>query len=367
MGAFMRYDRRVRSVFGVVVPMVAVLSAICASAQSPPRSDDVQPVLDRLSIDLPPEIAGHQAVRRILETLGREKCDEKAIGELGDALDKLGHRREAASAHISFSEGCGGKVVSLRRAANILLGLNDHVAVITVADDIIRLEPFQDNGYFLRAVGRDRKGEARGAIDDYLTAIELFADKPKISSISYVSMARNYAKLGQFCNAASAVNSWASINPARNDNSQVRSMIAEYTTKGNCNAGTTAGKEEVFPRSGSNTVKLQVTVNGVTGTFILDTGATFVSMRQSFAQKAKVAFDTSSSVQMYTANGIAKAHRGRAETIRLRSLGAKDVAVVVQADDKGTYGSGVDGLLGMSFLSHFKMTMDNQSVRISKR
>lgn len=365
----MRYDWVVYFARGTVVALIATLFAISASAQSPPTGGDdaVLPVLDRLSITLPPDVASHRTVRPVLETLGRERCDEKAIGELGDALDKLGYRREAASAHISFSEGCGGKLVSLRRATNILLGLNDYVAVITIADDIIRLEPFQDNGYFLRAVGRDRRGETRGAIDDYLTAIELFPEKQKISSISYTSMARNYAKLGQFCDAASAVNSWVSINPVRNDNSQVRAMIAEYTSKGNCDAGTSVGKEEVFARAGGNVVRLQATVNGVTGTFILDTGASFVALRQSFARKANVAVDTSSSVQLHTANGIAQAHRGRAATIKVRSLSAKDVAVVVQSDDRGSYGPGVDGLLGMTFLSHFKISIDPKSVRLSKR
>jgi hypothetical protein len=46
---------------------------------------------------------------------------------------------------------------------------------------------------------------------------------------------------------------------------------------------------------------------------------------------------------------------------------AKDVAIVVQADAKGAYGEGVDGLLGMSFLSHFKVSMDTQALRVSRR
>jgi hypothetical protein len=39
----------------------------------------------------------------------------------------------------------------------------------------------------------------------------------------------------------------------------------------------------------------------------------------------------------------------------------------VQADAKGAYGEGVDGLLGMSFLSHFKVSMDTQALRVSRR
>ena len=70
---------------------------------------------------------------------------------------------------------------------------------------------------------------------------------------------------------------------------------------------------------------------------------------------------------MHTANGIATAKRGRAATVQLRSLAAKDVPIVVQDDAKGSYGEGVDELLGMSFLSRFKVTVDARAVRISGR
>jgi aspartyl protease family protein len=74
-----------------------------------------------------------------------------------------------------------------------------------------------------------------------------------------------------------------------------------------------------------------------------------------------------SAVRLHTANGIAEGKRGRAATIQLRSLQANDVAVVVQPDAQGTFGEGVDGLLGMSFLSRFKLTIDAQAVKISNR
>ena len=96
-------------------------------------------------------------------------------------------------------------------------------------------------------------------------------------------------------------------------------------------------------------------------------GATFVSLKNTFAQKAKVQVEPDSMVQMHTANGISTAKRGRAQTIRLRSLQGKDVPIVVQDDAKGTFGEGVDGFLGMSFLARFKLTVDARSVRISAR
>ena len=55
----------------------------------------------------------------------------------------------------------------------------------------------------------------------------------------------------------------------------------------------------------------------------------------------------------------------RAQTIQLRSLVAKDVPIVVHAG--GAYGDGIDGLLGMSFLSRFNINIDGKTVRISPR
>jgi aspartyl protease family protein len=136
--------------------------------------------------------------------------------------------------------------------------------------------------------------------------------------------------------------------------------------KGNC--ALAAGGEETFavPRQ-HRPVTLPVAINGTRGVFILDTGATLVALKKAFAQKASVVVDQGSTVRLHTANGISDGKLGRAATIQLRSLQAKDVPIVVQDDAKATFGDGIDGLLGMSFLSRFKVTIDTQAVKISNR
>ena len=114
-------------------------------------------------------------------------------------------------------------------------------------------------------------------------------------------------------------------------------------------------------------VRLSVTINGVQGNMVLDTGATFVSLTGAFAQKAKVQIDQDSVIHIRTANGVVEGKRGRAAKIQLRSLQAKDVPVVVDISPKASYGEGIDGLLGMSFLSHFKFSIDAQALGILRR
>ena len=121
---------------------------------------------------------------------GREPCDQKAIHELGNALDKVGRRREAVNAYTSFSATCGHHAPSLRAAINMLLTLSDYQRAASVASDLIALEPFSDNGYFLRALAYDRGGSTRQAIDDYVTAIELFGNKQQIASVASIQRRR---------------------------------------------------------------------------------------------------------------------------------------------------------------------------------
>ena len=362
----MKIRRGIAALSCVLVSAVGSMPATSQTAIADPP-EQISATLQRLSLALPWDAMAREAVRRPLEELSRERCDQQAIVNLAKGLKDAGYRREAATAHVRFSETCDGHVPSLRAAANILLDLSDHSGAAAIASDIIKLEPFRDNGYYLRALAHDRGGSPKKAIDDYVTAIELFGAKDRIANAGYFSLARNYEKLGQFCDAVMAVEAWVAVNPARNDTSQTRAMVSSYTAKGGC-ATTTTGNEDVFPVvRRNNVVTLPATINGVRGTFILDTGATFVSLKSSFAEKAKVEIDHDAVVRLNTANGIAEGKRGRAKTIQLRVIQAKDVAVVVQTDAKGTYGHGQDGLLGMSFLSRFHVTIDAKEVRIRAR
>jgi clan AA aspartic protease (TIGR02281 family) len=353
--------------------LLAIIGSVAFSlpaASQTQQAGDMDPLLatmERLSLNIPMNVYGRDPVRRHLGELSRERCDQQAIADLGKALENLGYRREAVTALVNFSTTCEGHAPSLRTAANILIKLSDYDTAVAVASSLIELEPFNDNGYYLRAFAHQHGGSPQKAIDDYTTSIELFGNKERIPSVSYLGMARSYEKLGQFCDAIVPIETWVALNPARNDTSQTRAIISTYRTKGNCDPLAETG-EEVFPNPRPNTtVNVPVSINGTRGLFILDTGAIFVSLKHTFAQKAKVQIDADSIIRLHTANGLTTGKRGRAETIQVRTLKAKNVAIVIQDDAKGTYGHGVDGLLGMSFLSRFKLTMEARFVKISAR
>jgi clan AA aspartic protease (TIGR02281 family) len=334
-----------------------------AAEPSARTTTDLTETLASLAIDLPPGVRAMPAVREPLEQLGRESCDQDAIQHLARGLEQVGYRREAAVALVSFSSQCGGYAEGLRSAINIVLKLSDFALAEAIAADLIKLEPYGDNGYFLRALARDGKKSWKGAIDDYVTAIELFGNKDRISSVGYYNMARDYEKLGQFCDAMLSIERWVSLDPSRHDTSQTRAIVADYAAKGACAAATTGGAETFPIARPGHVVEVPVTVNGVRATFVLDTGASFVVLKDSFARKAHIDLDESTSVHLLTANGAVEGKRGRASTIQLRSLKATDVPIVVESDKAAAYHA--DGLLGLSFLSRFNVSIDGRSVRVA--
>jgi predicted aspartyl protease len=68
-----------------------------------------------------------------------------------------------------------------------------------------------------------------------------------------------------------------------------------------------------------------------------------------------------------TANGVAKGKLSKAGKVMLGKLEAVNVPIVVQNLDARSYGPGVDGLLGMSFLSRFELQMAGGFIEIRTR
>ena len=105
----------------------------------------------------------------------------------------------------------------------------------------------------------------------------------------------------------------------------------------------------------------QGSINGRAAQFMVDTGATAVSMGMSDAKRMGVPYETGRRVQMGTANGVVPAW-----LIRLDSVRVGDVEVF-----------GVDGivsqqsmpyvLLGNSFLTRFQMKRDNDQMVLERR
>jgi clan AA aspartic protease (TIGR02281 family) len=144
-------------------------------------------------------------------------------------------------------------------------------------------------------------------------------------------------------------------------------MIDDYEQRGNCNASKEFQKERYALPGPRHVVTVKAEVNGVRGTFILDTGASYLTMRSSFAERAKIPLSGAGEITLATANGLVKAKLAKADKVSLGKLDAKNVPVAVQQVDAKSYGTGVDGLLGMTFLSRFEVQMARGFVEVRTR
>ncbi len=179
-------------------------------------------------------------------------------------------------------------------------------------------------------------------------------------------MAEVYAALNRFCEATAPINMWVSLDPAGRDTSRTQKIISDYEAKGNCGSAKEFQKER-YPLNGQkNVVTVKAEINGVRGLFILDTGASYLTMKSSFADRAKIP-QTQTEITLVTANGQAKATLSKADKVMLGKLAATNVPVAVQKVDEKSYGVGVDGLLGMSFLSRFEVQMAGGLLEVRTR
>ena len=86
----------------------------------------------------------------------------------------------------------------------------------------------------------------------------------------------------------------------------------------------------------------------VTGTFLLDTGASVCVLAPGIARKLDLE-ETGTEVELRTANGVVKAPLVRIDSIQVGRNRAEDVSAVVHSAVTGS----LDGVLGLSFLNTF--------------
>jgi clan AA aspartic protease (TIGR02281 family) len=305
-------------------------------------------------------MAGHVAV------LKREPCDWNASYGFAVELQQAGYRREAAKVFLAFSQKCRPSNVALYHAADILAGLSDFDAALKVTNDLLAMSPDHADFYYLKAqILQDAKryGEA---IDAYESTLGLADDLKSLNGEVFHRIALSYAALGEYCVAITPIQTWISIDPVNNDTQRVQTMIKEYSDKGKCEHSYATGNDR-FPTQGKDVITAKVSINGVPGVFVVDTGASFVSLTTGFAERAKLPLTGDYSIRMQTANGVSLAQRSSIAKISIGKVEANDVAAVVHADGQKALGDGIDGLLGRSFLSRFDVTFGAKEWRIESK
>lgn len=94
-------------------------------------------------------------------------------------------------------------------------------------------------------------------------------------------------------------------------------------------------------------------INGQTTQFLIDTGATNVSISEIEAKRLNLRYRDGNSAMTQTANGVVSAHVLRLASVRVGDVEVRNVEAIVIPGDMSHV------LLGNSFLSRFQMKRDN--------
>jgi tetratricopeptide (TPR) repeat protein len=330
-----------------------------------PQPSEFERVYSQLGIQpLPPNVERRQQVQNRLDQLSREACYTDAIVGLGRALLDAGYPREAAIGSRSFVKRCGSASEVLPNAYFALERLNDFSGALEVANELVEALPADGTARYWRALAYDRTGQFSLAVVDYMNTVQLFGDQKTIFGDVFYKWSRTYAALGRYCDAITPMEMYISLDPANRRTPQTTKIISDYADKGDCDKRYATGTARV-PLAGLGVRTLNVVVNNVAGTMILDTGASFVSITSQFAFKARVATEPGNQVIMKTVGGKALAGIGYANSVSVGKAEASGVVTAVFRDDSNPFGSRVDGLLGMSFLSRFRVNLSPRAIELT--
>ena len=131
---------------------------------------------------------------------------------------------------------------------------------------------------------------------------------------------------------------------------------------GNSAANDRAGGNKIVLTTGTGGHFLtQGQINGRAVQLMVDTGATFVSMSASDADRMGLAYKTGEPVQMSTANGVTPGWRVKLSSVRLGDVTTHEVDAIVST------GAMPYVLLGNSYLNRFQMTRTNDQMVLEKR
>ena len=125
--------------------------------------------------------------------------------------------------------------------------------------------------------------------------------------------------------------------------------------------GSASGNRIVLPANSGGHFLTLGAINGRSVNFMVDTGATLVSISAADALRIGLEYKKARPVQVNTANGVAQAYRVRLNTVRVGDVEVYDVDALVSEQPMPYV------LLGNSFINRFSMQREGDQMVLQKR
>lgn len=295
--------------------------------------------------------------RELARHLGEEPCNRDIGLNLANALRSAAEYTATIKLVRNFERRCGPNEDMWTPLFAAQQGSSDFVGAEETLDRILAHHPNANNAYFNRAMVRSARGNFSGAYEDYRNTIYVYSDPAQINYTVFSGMAEVAAKLGRPCEAMQLTSDYLALNGESERTANRLAVMRDYQKAGSCPSPLGNGSARMNYRRELGAILLPVKVNGVEGKFIIDTGASRTVVTRAFAARANVKGTDKDGTLAYTANGAIWSMGGRAKELSLGGATTRDVLIYIETG-KGLP-PGIDGLLGLSFLGNFKVTINN--------
>jgi len=301
--------------------------------------------------------AKYGAQGEVLESL-REKaaddvCNRSVARELAGRLESLDQIGEAADALERAVSNCPFNIGMTEWLAQLYQRHGDLARALEVAQVIVERRPTLAVGYAVRGSIRRDLGLSTLALADYEQVFALESGNVEAGRV----LADALEERGEPCQAAMVLDQMLAFSDP-DDGTWLDARSGRLRTLGNCpRERIKDGKATIPVTLDSDVMLVRLRINGrIDATMVLDTGASSVALTSRLAGRLGLSPDRAQAYYVGTANGAALAYRVLLENVKLGGAQVSGVAgaIVPQLD----LGPDIDGLLGNSFLSHFRVRVD---------
>jgi clan AA aspartic protease (TIGR02281 family) len=298
-------------------------------------------------------------IERLRAIIAKEPCDRARILDLANAVIQAGDARGSLFHANAFFKKCGDYPRLRWITYEAHKQLSEWPLALADASLLIESDPNDADYRGWRGLVNDQMGQLEPAAQDYRQALML---RPQLRDVP-LNLANIYERQGKPCEAILPLAQLVFYAGNVVDPSPLRSRILQLEARPECSWSVGEGQVQIRRAPGQNVFTAQVRINDkVTGTFVVDTGATFVALNRTFAEKLQLDLTDAPPFLVQTANGVAAGTGVVLEKMSVRGLHASRVpaALVSGLGD-------IDGLLGMSFLTRFELLQTGDSLQISTR
>ncbi|APR85816.1 Hypothetical protein A7982_11165 [Minicystis rosea] len=297
-------------------------------------------------------------VRRLSEQLDKEPCDRRKIIELGEAMMRAGDNRGTLKRADAFLQKCGDYPRLRWLTYEAHKQLSEWNEAAAEATKLIESSPYDADFRGWRGIAYEQKGDLDRAADDFRQALLL---KPRLGDLP-INLANIYERQGKPCDAIFPLEQAVYHHPDARNVGAIRTRIDGLMEKGGCGSLAGEGKAQIRVHPGEGVLRATARIKGENGTFVVDTGASYVTIARAFADRIKVDTARAPKIMLQTANGVRTGQLVVLPLVEVQGVKAAQVPAVV-IDELG----GTDGLLGLSFLSRFDMKQADGVLEITPR